>query len=50
MAAMCCGRMRQQPPTSRAPASTQVGTAAGAMPGLPVHRRPTASQPSPLFG
>ena len=38
MPAMCSGRTRQQPPTSRAPAATQAGTSSS-IPGRPGPRR-----------
>jgi hypothetical protein len=46
------GPTRQQPPTSVAPAATQVRAvgASTAGPGRPIHRRASGSQASPLFG
>ena len=49
-AAICAGPTRQQPPTAAAPSFTHRAAEAAENRGRPVHRRPTASQPSPLFG
>ena len=50
MPAIAPGPTRQQPPTSRAPASNHAVTRSGANVASPVHDRASASQTSPLFG